>query len=153
MLVHSGERPYKCTVCGQSFTTNGNMHRWVRRARAGLHPSPPLGTCMGGCAARGQAFTLHHHREHARVGAGSLHPPPRARSRVDRKQGSPLAVLPKGRRRSVLCRKAGAGSVCLPAQSPVCQRCLLTMASNTWAWSVADGGLLRVTLGQSEFLC
>lgn len=30
MLVHSGERPYKCTVCGQSFTTNGNMHRWVR---------------------------------------------------------------------------------------------------------------------------
>lgn len=33
MLVHSGERPYKCTVCGQSFTTNGNMHRWVRMAR------------------------------------------------------------------------------------------------------------------------
>ncbi|POI31836.1 hypothetical protein CIB84_004413 [Bambusicola thoracicus] len=27
MLVHSGERPYKCSVCGQSFTTNGNMHR------------------------------------------------------------------------------------------------------------------------------
>ncbi|KAI4901158.1 hypothetical protein NFI96_022148 [Prochilodus magdalenae] len=26
MLVHSGERPYKCTVCGQTFTTNGNMH-------------------------------------------------------------------------------------------------------------------------------
>uniref|UniRef100_A0ACB8FCQ7 Uncharacterized protein n=1 Tax=Sphaerodactylus townsendi TaxID=933632 RepID=A0ACB8FCQ7_9SAUR len=27
MLVHSGERPYKCSVCDQSFTTNGNMHR------------------------------------------------------------------------------------------------------------------------------
>lgn len=27
MLVHSGERPYKCSVCGQTFTTNGNMHR------------------------------------------------------------------------------------------------------------------------------
>ncbi|KAF5898930.1 ras-responsive element-binding protein 1-like, partial [Clarias magur] len=26
MLVHSGERPYKCSVCGQTFTTNGNMH-------------------------------------------------------------------------------------------------------------------------------
>ncbi|KAG8133293.1 hypothetical protein E2320_011095, partial [Naja naja] len=26
MLVHSGERPYKCSVCDQSFTTNGNMH-------------------------------------------------------------------------------------------------------------------------------
>lgn len=35
MLVHSGERPYKCTVCGQSFTTNGNMHRWVMAAGAG----------------------------------------------------------------------------------------------------------------------
>lgn len=30
MLVHSGERPYKCTVCGQSFTTNGNMHRHMK---------------------------------------------------------------------------------------------------------------------------
>ncbi|KTF85195.1 hypothetical protein cypCar_00020612 [Cyprinus carpio] len=27
MLVHSGERPYKCVRCGQTFTTNGNMHR------------------------------------------------------------------------------------------------------------------------------
>nr|XP_023856667.1 ras-responsive element-binding protein 1-like [Salvelinus alpinus] len=27
MLVHSGERPYKCSFCGQTFTTNGNMHR------------------------------------------------------------------------------------------------------------------------------
>ncbi|PIO38165.1 hypothetical protein AB205_0087050 [Aquarana catesbeiana] len=27
MLVHSGERPYRCSMCGQSFTTNGNMHR------------------------------------------------------------------------------------------------------------------------------
>ena len=30
MLVHSGERPYKCSVCGQTFTTNGNMHRCAR---------------------------------------------------------------------------------------------------------------------------
>uniref|UniRef100_A0A671LYL4 Ras-responsive element-binding protein 1-like n=1 Tax=Sinocyclocheilus anshuiensis TaxID=1608454 RepID=A0A671LYL4_9TELE len=27
MLVHSGERPYTCSVCHQTFTTNGNMHR------------------------------------------------------------------------------------------------------------------------------
>ncbi|XP_028289910.1 ras-responsive element-binding protein 1 [Gouania willdenowi] len=26
MLVHSGERPYRCSVCAQTFTTNGNMH-------------------------------------------------------------------------------------------------------------------------------
>ncbi|KTG33440.1 hypothetical protein cypCar_00041299, partial [Cyprinus carpio] len=26
MLVHSGERPYECSVCHQTFTTNGNMH-------------------------------------------------------------------------------------------------------------------------------
>lgn len=27
MLVHSGERPYTCVICSQTFTTNGNMHR------------------------------------------------------------------------------------------------------------------------------
>ena len=27
MLVHSGERPFNCERCGQTFTTNGNMHR------------------------------------------------------------------------------------------------------------------------------
>ncbi|KAM7283100.1 ras-responsive element-binding protein 1 [Ixodes scapularis] len=30
MLVHSGERPFKCAVCHMAFTTNGNMHRHMR---------------------------------------------------------------------------------------------------------------------------
>ncbi|KAF3848345.1 hypothetical protein F7725_014842 [Dissostichus mawsoni] len=41
MLVHSGERPYKCNVCGQTFTTNGNMHRRrpsVKRGGGGEEP-------------------------------------------------------------------------------------------------------------------
>jgi len=30
VLVHSGERPFKCKYCDMSFTTNGNMNRHVR---------------------------------------------------------------------------------------------------------------------------
>ncbi|GFT00348.1 ras-responsive element-binding protein 1 [Nephila pilipes] len=30
MLIHSGERPFNCKICGMSFTTNGNMHRHMR---------------------------------------------------------------------------------------------------------------------------
>ncbi|XP_033755463.1 ras-responsive element-binding protein 1-like isoform X2 [Pecten maximus] len=30
MLVHSGERPFRCKYCNMSFTTNGNMHRHMR---------------------------------------------------------------------------------------------------------------------------
>lgn len=30
MLIHSGERPFKCKICNMAFTTNGNMHRHIR---------------------------------------------------------------------------------------------------------------------------
>lgn len=30
MLIHSGERPFKCRICNMAFTTNGNMHRHMR---------------------------------------------------------------------------------------------------------------------------
>ncbi|XP_033113156.1 ras-responsive element-binding protein 1-like isoform X2 [Anneissia japonica] len=30
MLVHSGERPFKCPICKMAFTTNGNMNRHLR---------------------------------------------------------------------------------------------------------------------------
>ncbi|KAL3287353.1 hypothetical protein HHI36_001827 [Cryptolaemus montrouzieri] len=30
VLVHSGERPFHCKYCGDTFTTNGNMHRHMR---------------------------------------------------------------------------------------------------------------------------
>lgn len=43
MLVHSGERPYKCNVCGQTFTTNGNMHRWSERTHTRPATCQPIG--------------------------------------------------------------------------------------------------------------
>lgn len=30
VLVHTGERPFKCKYCHLTFTTNGNMHRHIR---------------------------------------------------------------------------------------------------------------------------
>lgn len=30
MLIHSGERPFRCRLCNMAFTTNGNMHRHMR---------------------------------------------------------------------------------------------------------------------------
>lgn len=43
MLVHSGERPYKCNICGQTFTTNGNMHRWSERTHTRPATCQPIG--------------------------------------------------------------------------------------------------------------
>uniref|UniRef100_A0A3Q3K928 C2H2-type domain-containing protein n=1 Tax=Monopterus albus TaxID=43700 RepID=A0A3Q3K928_MONAL len=43
MLVHSGERPYKCNICGQTFTTNGNMHRYTHtHTHTHTHGSHPI---------------------------------------------------------------------------------------------------------------
>lgn len=39
LLVHSGERPFKCQDCGLAFTTNGNMNRHLRSHR---HPKRKL---------------------------------------------------------------------------------------------------------------
>ncbi|XP_015523016.1 ras-responsive element-binding protein 1 isoform X1 [Neodiprion pinetum] len=41
ILVHSGERPFKCGICGTTFTTNGNMHRHIRTA----HGSSSSNSC------------------------------------------------------------------------------------------------------------
>lgn len=41
MLVHSGERPFKCAVCHMAFTTNGNMHRHMRTHAGPEDASPP----------------------------------------------------------------------------------------------------------------
>ncbi|XP_058793417.1 ras-responsive element-binding protein 1-like isoform X2 [Phymastichus coffea] len=35
ILVHSGERPFKCKYCDMAFTTNGNMNRHLRTAHGG----------------------------------------------------------------------------------------------------------------------
>ncbi|XP_074645924.1 uncharacterized protein LOC141902184 [Tubulanus polymorphus] len=42
MLVHSGERPFKCQICHVSFTTNGNMHRHMRVHEKEFAKSPYL---------------------------------------------------------------------------------------------------------------
>ena len=81
-------------------------------------------------ALRGEALqvhrvraVLHHQREHAQVGAGGLHPQPGARRGLTESRVAFQPSCPKARGGPVLCGEASAGFVCLPVQSPVCQRC------------------------------
>ena len=40
-----GERPFKCKICGMSFTTNGNMHRHSRiHKKNGIDVPKPSGS-------------------------------------------------------------------------------------------------------------
>ena len=54
MLVHSGERPFACVYCGQTFTTNGNMHRH-KRTHGQHRDSKESDTSSGGSSGNGVA--------------------------------------------------------------------------------------------------
>ncbi|XP_014203399.1 uncharacterized protein LOC106635773 [Copidosoma floridanum] len=57
VLVHSGERPFRCVHCDMSFTTNGNMNRHVRTAHGSLSPGCHSWTDSEGGRAGGNAHS------------------------------------------------------------------------------------------------
>lgn len=65
MLIHSGERPFKCSICNMAFTTNGNMHRHMR-----THGHGTIGYTPRGAKRRAKLFAQQAAKVAAAAAAG-----------------------------------------------------------------------------------
>ena len=63
VLVHSGERPFKCSYCEGAFTTNGNMNRHMKTAH------------LSKCDSRDNSYTDSEESSDSEMAEGSGSPP------------------------------------------------------------------------------